>query len=232
VKGLRTVLAAVFYVALVNNPACAGTTPTGAPLGIVLTADHARVGQSPVDVGTTIYVGDSLNTGAQGNVQVRAGAARLLLLSSTTAVVNDNDGTPSAKLVQGTVVFSTGNSRAFTLFASQAAIVARTDAPTIGQVTYVSDTELVVLARRGDLLITVADESQVIHEGNSYRVLIDPTVAQEPAGAGTGNQGPMQGQRGGPLRAGRSRFTLFMIVAVAAATTFAAIAACESPFNW
>jgi hypothetical protein len=228
VKGLCTLFAGFLCVALLGNPAYANT-PTEAPLGIVVTADHAHVGQSPADVGTTIYGGDSLSTEAQGNVQVRAGAARLLLLNSTTAVVNDNDGAHSAKLIQGTAIFSTGNSRAFTLFASRAAISAQTDGPTIGQVEYVSEKELIVFAKRGDLRVTVDDESQVIQEGTAYRVLLDPEVAQEPAGAGTKNQGPMGGP---PIRAGRSHFMLIMIAAIAAGTTFAAIVAYESPFNW
>jgi hypothetical protein len=229
-KGLCTIFAGVLCVVLIDNPAYA-KTPTDAPLGIVVTADHAHVGQSPADVGTTVYGGDSLSTEAQGNVQVRAGAAaRLLLLDSTIAVVNDNEGTHSAKLIQGTAIFSTGNARAFTLFASKAAINAQTDAPTIGQVTYVNEKELIVFAKRGDLRVTVDDESQVIQEGTAFRVLLDPEVAQEPAGAGTKNQGPVQG--GPPIRAGRSHFMLVMIVAIAAGTTFAAIAAYESPFNW
>jgi hypothetical protein len=55
-------------------------------------------------------------------MQVRAGAARLLLLSASAAIVNDGDGMSSAKLVSGTATFSTGNAHAFTLFASKAAI--------------------------------------------------------------------------------------------------------------
>jgi hypothetical protein len=228
VRSFCAVFAAVLGLAFIANPAYP-KNPTDAPLGIVVTADHAHVGQSLADVGTNIYGGDSLSTEARGNVQVRAGAARLLLLNSTTAVVNDIEGTHSAKLIQGTAVFSTGNARAFTLFASKAAISAQTDAPTIGQVTYVNENELIVFAKRGDLRVTVADESQVIQEGTAFRVLLDPD-AQAPAGAGTRNQGPVHG--GPPIRAGRSRFMLIMIVAIAAGTTFAAIAAYESPFSW
>ena len=105
---------------------------------------------------------------------------------------------------------------AFTLFASKAAISAHTDAPTIGQVTYVSDNELLVLAKRGDLLATVEGESQVIPEGTSYRVLLDPPGD------------PGQGPSGGPHRAGRSRFLLITAIAIAVGTTIAVIEALES----
>ena len=63
---------------------------------------------------------------------------RLLLLSASMAEVNDTDGAPNAKLMRGTATFSTGNAHAFTLYASKAAIRAQSDAPTIGQVTFLT----------------------------------------------------------------------------------------------
>ena len=187
------------------------------------------MGQSAADVGTTVYGGDRLSTDMQGSIHVRAGAARLLLLSSTAAELNDEDGTPSAKLLTGTATFSTGNAHAFTLYASKAAVRANTDAPTIGQVVYVNEKELVVVAKRGSLVVTVADESQVVNEGTAYRVLLDPTCAetQEPCGAGAPSQGAPRG--GGPLKAGRSRFLIVSTAFIAAATTFAILEARESP---
>jgi hypothetical protein len=152
----------------------------------------------------------------------------LLLLSSSAAIVNDGEGAPSARLVLGTATFSTGNAHAFTLFASTAAIRPQTDAPTIGQVTYLTDKELLVTARRGGLTVTVEDETQVVAEGSSYKVLLDPSVAQEPAGAGSGNQGPSRGG-GGPLRAGRSRFLIMATALTAVGTGIAIYYALESP---
>jgi hypothetical protein len=229
-KGLRVLAAAMLSVSLVSIPASAGTSPTVAPLGTVITADRGHVGQSLAGVGTTVYSGDRLSTETQGSIQVSAGAARLLLLGSTTATVNDEEGTPSAKLLMGTLTFSTGNAHAFTLYASKAAVRANTDAPTIGQVVYVSDKELLVMAKRGSLVVTVADETQVINEGTGYRVLLDPTFAeaQQPSGAGAPSQGPSKGG-GGPLKAGRSRF-LILVTAVTGVATYLAISeSLESP---
>ena len=225
--GVRVLFAAVLSVSLVVLPASGNATPTVTPLGTVIAADRAHVGQSAADVGTTVYGGDRLSTDVQGTIQVRAGAARLLLLNSTMAEVNDEGGAPSAKLLMGTATFSTGNAHAFTLYASKAAVRANTDAPTIGQVVYVSDKELVVIAKRGSLLVTVGDDSQVVAEGTAYRVLLDPTEAQEPSGAGTPSQGPSRG--GGPLKAGRSRFLIVSTAFIAGATTFAILEALESP---
>jgi hypothetical protein len=225
---LRAFSAAVLAVSLVSVPVWGATTPNVTPLGTVIAAERAHVGGATADIGTTVYGGDQLSTDQQGSVQVRAGAARLLLLGSSIATVNDSEGSPSAKLLRGAATFSTGNAHAFTLYASTAAIRPQTDSPTIGQVTYVDDKELLVTARRGGLTVTVEDETQVVEEGKSYRVLLDPTPAQEPAGAGSGNQGPAQGS-GGPLKAGRSRFLIIATALTAIGTGIAIYYAVESP---
>jgi hypothetical protein len=225
---LRAFCAAILATSLVGLPVW-GATPSVAPLGTVIAAEHARVGQGSADVGTTVYGGDYLSTDLQGSVQVRAGAARLLLQSASSVIVNQDDGVPSAKLLSGTATFSTANARAFTLFASTASIRPSTDAPTIGQVRYVSEKELVVTARRGGLTISVEDQTQTIAEGSSYRVLLDPPPdAQEPAGAGAGGQG-QGGSGGGPLKAGRSRFLILATALIAAGTGVAIYEAMQSP---
>jgi hypothetical protein len=225
---LRALHAATFSLTLACVPLWAATTPTATPLGTVIAADHARIGDAGADVGTTVYGGDVLSTESQGNVQIRAGAARLLLSSSSAAIVNDAEGAPSAKLVKGTATFSTGNARAFTLYASKAVVRAQSDVPTIGQVTYVNDKELMVTARRGSLVVNVESDSQIIEEGKSYRVLLDPEAeAQGPAGTG-GNQGPVS-RGGGPLKAGKSHFLIIAIAVTGVATGIALSEALESP---
>jgi hypothetical protein len=176
-------------------------------------------------VGTTVFGGDRISTESQGSMQVRAGAARLLLLGSSAAEVNDTEGAPSARLLLGTATFSTGNAHAFTLYASKAAIRAQSDAPTIGQVTYLNDKELLVTSKRGPLTITVDGETQLIAEGNSYHVYLDPTriprIRKARIGSGLGGRGP--------LKAGRSRFLIVVIGVTAIATYFAISEALESP---
>jgi len=226
---LRALYAATVAMTLACVPLGAATTPSAIPLGTVIAADRAHVGEVGADVGTTVYGGDRLSTESQGNVQIRAGAARLLLSSSSAAFVNDSEGAPSARLVQGTATFSTGNAQAFTLYASKAIIRAQSDAPTIGQVTYINANELMVTARRGAIVVSVESDSQIVEEGKSYRVLVDPDAeaSQGPAGAG-GNQGPAGGNRG-PLKAGRSRFLIFAVALTAAGTGVAIYKALESP---
>jgi hypothetical protein len=217
----RGIFATVLSFSLMTIPAWG--VPTAA-LGTVITADRAHVGEAKAEVGTTVYGGDSLSTEPQGSVQVRAGKARLLLLSSSTAVVSDTEGAPAAMLLNGTATFSTGNAQAFTLFASAAAIRAQTDVPTIGQVSYIGPKELLVHATRGSLVVTVDNDTQLVPEGASYRVLLDQPeeMAQGPEGAGSGKQeGPGSGHS--PRKAGRSRF-MYVAGGLTGVVTYLAIA--------
>ncbi len=224
-QGMRAMFAAAVSVSLAVGPAMG--SPTATALGTVLTAERAHVGDASAWVGTTVYAGDQLSTELQGSVQVRAGAARLLLLSASSATIDDKEGTPSAKLLSGTATFSTGNAHAFTLYASTAAIRAQSDAPTIGQVTLLNAKELLVISKRGPLEVTVDGEKQTVEDGKAYHVYLDPEMAQGPSGAG-GAQGP-GGKGGGPRKAGKNYFMYVVVGVTAAATAIAVSEAYESP---
>jgi hypothetical protein len=212
-------------------PPAWGGPKTASSLGTIVTAEHARVGDSSAEVGTTIFSGDRLTTDREGSVQIRAGAARLLIQSGSTATLNDAEGAPAAKLILGTATFSTGNSKAFTLFASRAAIRAQSDGPTIGQVTYLNEKELLVVSKRGPLTITVDGETEVITDGTAYRVLLDPppTMAQGPEGAGANKNDKRRGMSGPPLHAGRNYFLITAVGVTAVVTGLAISEALESP---
>ncbi len=230
-RGLRAPLATLMTIGLTVAPAWAGPK-TASSLGTIVTSAHARVGDSSAEVGTTVFSGDRLTTEREGSVQIRAGAARLLLQSGTAATLNDTEGAPSAKLFGGTATFSTGNSKAFTLFASRAAIRAQSDGPTIGQVTYLNEKELLVVSKRGPLTITVDGETEVITDGAAYRVLLDPppTMAQGPEGAGAHKEkDKRRGMSGPPLHAGRNYFLITAVGVTAVVTGLAVSEALESP---
>ena len=211
--------------------ASTGMSASAPALGTITSAFRANVGTANATVGTTVFSGDRLTTTQLGTLQVRAGAARLMLSASSAATVSDSNGTPSATLQQGTAIFSTANSKAFVLRASTAEIRPETDAPTIGQVTYINSKELVVRSTRGSLAVSVDGETQYVAEGMAYRVILDPdsyleaTAApgQGPAGAGAG------GRPGMPRKAGRSRFLLLAIIVTSVATGVALYEVVQSP---
>jgi len=229
-RGLRASLATLMTIGLAVSPALGGPK-TASSLGTIVTAQHARVGDSSAEVGTTVFSGDRLSTEREGSMQVRAGAARLLLQSGSMATLNDSEGAPSAKLFLGTATFSTGNSKAFTLYASKAIIRAQSDAPTIGQVTYLNEKELLVVSKRGPLTITVDGETEVITDGAAYRVVLDPppTMAQGPEGAGAHKEDRKRGMNGPPLKAARSHFLIAAVGVTAVITGLAVSEVLESP---
>lgn len=225
---LRALFCVVLSAQFVLSTAMGAATPA---IGTVTSAVGAHVGATSATVGATIFDGDKLSTQETGTLQIRAGAARLMLSGASTATIADASGTPSATLQQGTAIFSTANARAFVLHASTADIRPATDAPTVAQVTYVNSKELVVRSTRGSVAITVEGETQTIPEAGAYRVVLDPdsyletaaTPAQGPAGAGA------ERTRNRPLSAGRSRFLLIAIVLSGVATGVALYEVLESP---
>jgi hypothetical protein len=107
IQRLRGIFAAVLSVTLATVPLIGA--PTATVSGTAVTAERAHVGDGIASIGTTVFGEDRLSTEDRGSVQIRAEAARLLLLSASTAMVNDSEGAPSAELLIGTATFSTGN---------------------------------------------------------------------------------------------------------------------------
>jgi hypothetical protein len=220
----RAVLAVVLTYTLFLMPVN-GAPP--AAIGTITSAASAHVGAASASSGSTVFGGDHLSTEKFGSLQVRAGAARFMLSSASSAAVDGSAAVPSARLLGGTMVFSTANAKAFLLHASTADIRPQTDQPTVAQVTYINDKELQVRSTRGSLTITVDGETQVVPEAMAYRVILDPGSyyaaenAQGPRGVGTRQGGP-------PLKAGRSHFLLIAIIITGIATGVALYEALQS----
>jgi len=185
-------------------------------LGTVVYADRAHVGAARTSVGATVFSGDRLSTELSGSVQVRAGAARLLLSGASIATLFQEDANPAATLTLGSATFSTANSNAFALHVASAVIRPNTNQPTIGRVTVLNPKELIVKSTRGSLSIAVEDDVRDIPEGAAYRIVLDPNAAdpQGPRGAGS------KGYGGSPMKAAKSRFVWFAVAATGVVTVF------------
>jgi hypothetical protein len=194
-------------------------------LGTVVYAERAHVGAALASVGATVFSGDRLSTDQAGSLQVRAGAARLLLSSYSSATFSQEDASPAATLDFGSATFSTANSNAFALHVASAVIRPKTSQPTIGQVTVLNPKELIVKSTRGSLTIAVEDDVREIPEGGAYRIGLDPDAAdpQGPRGAGS------KGTGGPPIRAAKSRFIWYAIAVTAVVTVWALHEVFESP---
>ncbi|HKV62380.1 MAG TPA: hypothetical protein VJO16_10730 [Candidatus Acidoferrum sp.] len=218
----KIILALLASVSLLTTPVWAAPSSS---LGVVVYADRAHVGAAQASVGATIFNGDRLTTEQTGSMQVRTGAARLLLASGSIATLSEDSATPAATLTLGTVTFSTANSNAFALHVASAVIRAKTNQPTIGRVTVLTPKELIVRSTRGSLTIAVDDDVREIPEGTAYRVVLDPSAQppQGPQGAGT------KGYGGPPIKAAKSKFIWYAIGITAVVTYFAVSESLESP---
>ena len=194
-----------------------------APLGVVTLAERAQISAVPAATGATVFDGDTLSTDSVGILRVRAGAAQFQLFTSSAAVVTRTSTGIRATLRAGTVAWSSANAGAMEMQASEARLRPQGNVPTQAQVTLLSPTELLVTARRGALEITVGEETKMVPEATSYRVLLSPPDPQGPQGAGT----KQPGKRTKP--AGRNRFYVIPLIVVGMATAVAVHEAWESP---
>jgi hypothetical protein len=221
---LREATAALVSITLLLTPVWGAPSSS---LGTVVYADRAHMGAAAASVGATVFGGDRLSTEQSGSVQVRAGAARLLLSGASSATFAREEATPAATLTRGSATFSTANSKAFAVHVASAVIRPNTDEPTIGHVTVLNPKELVVKSIKGSLTVAVDDDVRVIPEGAAYRIVLDPAdTAAPPQGArGAGSKG--YGRP--PVKAARSRFIWYVIGITAVATFLAVHEALESP---
>src|SRR5882672_11086527 len=187
---LRETLAAWVSISLLITPVWGAPSSS---LGTIVYADRAHMGAAAASVGATVFGGDRLSTEQSGSIQVRAGAARLLLSGASSATLATDEATPAAILTRGSATFSTADSKAFALHVASAIIRPNKDKPTIGQVTVLGPKELVVRSTRGSLSIAVEYDVRVIAEGTAYRIVLEPSdtpaAAQGPRGTGGRNSG-------------------------------------------
>src|SRR3981189_3467264 len=129
-QSFRLVVATILVIVIAITP---GWGATGPAFGTVVAAEGANVGGGNLSAGTTVFVGDRLFPTGSGSVQVRAGAARLLLSGDSAAVLGKHVISPAANLTRGTAVFSTATSKAFVMHVGSMAIRPGTDNPTVAQ---------------------------------------------------------------------------------------------------
>src|SRR5712692_9975607 len=220
---LREALAALVSSSLLITPVWGAPSSS---LGTIVSAARAHMGAAPASAGAPVSGGDRLSTEQSGSIQVRAGAARLLLSGASSATLATDEATPAAILTRGSATFSTANSKAFALRVASALIRPNTDQPTIGQVTVLGPKELVVKSTRGSLTVAVEDDVRVIAEGTAYRIVLDAPAAwaapQGPRGSGGSNSG------GPPIKAAKSKFIWYATGITTLVTVWAVHEALES----
>jgi hypothetical protein len=84
-------------------------------------------------------------------------------------------------LSAGTVMFATPQAAVIEIRANQADTRPATQVPSSGQITIITPSSFEIYARRGALKIQYRDETEMITEGKSYRVVLDASNEDAPS---------------------------------------------------
>jgi hypothetical protein len=196
----RACVVAVLIAGLLDLPALAAlpyagaTLPSAAPLpgaaadkalGVVIQSQVSRMGQSNLAVGTSVYAGDSVWTDVGGTLRMKVGSGLMYLLASSAMTLGQEDGTVQATLARGTAGFSATPKDKIELLVPQGIVRAADGQPGYGQVTILSEKDVVIAAYRGTLVLDNAGELHMIAAGSAYRVTILDDDAQKQEGSDT-----------------------------------------------
>lgn len=171
-RGLaRPILIIVFATALASAPALAGTTIF---LGVVTGADRAVVAKVPAVDGTSVYDGDTVSTEPAGAIRLRIGQSQLVLAGSTAVTLHKTETGVYAKLLQGTVRFSSVPGSPIEVRALDSLVVrAKGDSPAIGQLSLKAENVFEVGCSKGELTVSFQGANYEVAESTAYRVVLD-----------------------------------------------------------
>jgi len=218
---VRTVLVGLLSAGLLNLSTLAAG---GQPLGMVVTAYNAHLGDATAAMGTNLFAGDYLHTEAGGTLRVKIGSNQLSLASSSAAILlqerNQEQNKIRVKLTQGTIQFSSPAANPVEIETPVGTVRAASGKSGFGEVTLISPDKILVAAYRGSLVVSREGLERTIAEGDAYNV----SFAQTTEGAGSGNgdntgngNGNNQGnQQGGGYAVHNNGVLIFTAVALGA----------------
>jgi hypothetical protein len=215
---------------------------SGAPLGIVGSANAAKIGNSSASEGATVYSGDALSTDNGGVLLVRIGALSVELQSESSAHIYRAPYGAVLELNSGTVVYSTpGGSQNVVIVASDVRVTPSIAQADFGRVTVEDPCNVGVQSQRGQADVRVGSESKLVEEGKAYKVRAENSLSyrkylspedddyhryHEHAPCAAAYQ-PLKGRP--PLAGGQSRFLYVALGATGVITTIGIVKALESP---
>ncbi|HKV25119.1 MAG TPA: hypothetical protein VJN93_11060 [Candidatus Acidoferrum sp.] len=214
-KTIRRLLAIALAALLAGTTVCEGANP--AALGVVVEAEHARLGGDAASEGTTVYAGDHLATEDGGSMQVRVGTAMVLLREKSSATVRNGNGSAVAEFVteleSGAAVLSVGAGESGEIIAWEASIRPVSGERGVVEVEVLGKNKLQVTARKGAAEVSYRGESGTIADGKTCLVML--TASDDGGAGGAGGSGtPAAPQR---------KKALWIIAVAAAALTLATL---------
>jgi hypothetical protein len=168
--------------------ALAGTmagTLAGAPIypaqnqaaGVVLEVDGATVNGSNLSAGTSLYVGDVVNTESDGHAQLRVRHTMFQMIGETHAAFFPGPTGAVVELRHGTLIVALNNvAEGFEIFASDVRIVPKAGRPILAQITMNSSCDLQIKIQHGTLEATSGKETKTLEEAHDYDVIPEYSV--------------------------------------------------------
>ena len=190
---MRSICRSILLAALVSGMVNAPLLAAAKPLGMVVLAQNAHLGEADLALGTNVFSGDYLQTEPRGNLRLRVGGAQVYLNAASAAILDQQADGIGAKLVRGTVGFSSAPANGFEI-ETPIATVRPDKGAAFGEVTLINQQTILVAAYRGSLLVRGAGIERVIPEGSAYNITYSPdpepaTSSPHPQGAYASNHG-------------------------------------------
>ena len=152
-------------------------------LGVVIQAEHARLGTAEVSRGATVYPGDSFETDTGGALRLSIGSGQVYLSPSSVAALGSNASFAHVILTRGSATLISPASGQLELETPAGVLRASDGRLATWQATIVSPGEMTVSAYKGNLILDNDGELHTIAEGKSYRITIEqdpsPTPVQD-----------------------------------------------------
>lgn len=174
--GLVTLVSAC----LLQAPVQAGAAK---PLGVVVTAENALLGNTAAATGVDLFSGDTLVTQENGSIRASAGPSQVYLLASSSATLLQQADEVRAKLDHGTLGFSTDQPARLDIETPLGVVRGANGQPIFGQVAVLSPSRVRISSFKGSLLMKTPDGAErSIAPGETYEASLSPTTGASDAG--------------------------------------------------
>jgi hypothetical protein len=173
---------ALFCLGLLSLPAMAASEK---PLGVVLTAEHARLDNASAAIGADIFSGDALVTDEGGSMRITIGSSQVYLLSASSATLEPDENRVQARISMGVMGFSTPAPAQLEIQTPLGMIRGANAQPIFGQVSVLSARKILVSSFKGVLAFTATNgEQKLIQQGETYEADLDPDGQEPPPQGG------------------------------------------------
>ncbi len=174
------------------------------PLGAIILARSALLGNLEAVPGADVFSGDTLLTHPDGLLRLKMGENQFYLAHGSVATLSPAQNGLHATLQSGTAGFSAIGQQV-EIETPVGIVRPAGNQRTFGQITITGPNEMLVSAYEGSLVVQGSD--QTINAGQSYQVTAEDSSAQDQQGAGSGNGKIIQ-----PYKRGKKRLVFVLIL--------------------